>query len=254
VLNGRPAPQFYRFRRNGVAGLRGGMALTEEVRHRDRLLGFAVTIHNADDPHDVVYPSEKNLGYTSLKALAKPLLAGEMPDRFGFHLKRAMRHLDNAANVSYRKFVKPRWRAMVVGCRAEQAPNPESRVVLERERDALGMNKVRLDWRLTEQDLDSVRRARQILDREWIFAGAITDENQTECPLNITAAAHHMGTTRMHRDRKAGVVDETCRVHGVNNLYVAGSSVFPTAGWAPPTLTIVALALRLADSLKRSDR
>ena len=54
----------------------------------------------------------------------------------------------------------------------------------------------------------------------------------------------------MHRDPALGVVDEDCRVHGVANLYVAGSSVFPTAGAANPTLTITALALRLADHLK----
>jgi choline dehydrogenase-like flavoprotein len=66
----------------------------------------------------------------------------------------------------------------------------------------------------------------------------------------MAPGAHHMGTTRMHPDPSRGVVDEDCRVHGTSNLFVGGSSVFPTAGWAPPTLTIVALALRLADHLK----
>jgi choline dehydrogenase-like flavoprotein len=61
---------------------------------------------------------------------------------------------------------------------------------------------------------------------------------------------HHMGTTRMADDPRRGVVDVACRVHGIRNLYVAGSSVFPTSGFASPTLTIVALALRLADHLK----
>jgi choline dehydrogenase-like flavoprotein len=60
---------------------------------------------------------------------------------------------------------------------------------------------------------------------------------------------HHMGTTRMHRDPRRGVLDEHARVHGVANLFVAGSSTFPTSGFANPTLTIVALALRLADHL-----
>jgi choline dehydrogenase-like flavoprotein len=58
-----------------------------------------------------------------------------------------------------------------------------------------------------------------------------------------------MGTTRMARDPREGVVDEHGRVHSARNLYVAGSSVFPTGGWAPPTLTIVALGLRLAGHL-----
>jgi choline dehydrogenase-like flavoprotein len=66
----------------------------------------------------------------------------------------------------------------------------------------------------------------------------------------MTGGKHHMGTTRMHVDPKQGVVDPDCRVHGVGNLFIAGSSVFPTGGYANPTLTIVALAIRLADHLK----
>jgi choline dehydrogenase-like flavoprotein len=59
-----------------------------------------------------------------------------------------------------------------------------------------------------------------------------------------------MGTTRMHDDPKQGVVDRNCRVHGIDNLFVAGSSVFPTGGAANPTLTLLALTLRLADHLR----
>jgi choline dehydrogenase-like flavoprotein len=65
---------------------------------------------------------------------------------------------------------------------------------------------------------------------------------------------HHLGTTRMHPDPNGGVVDADCRVHGIRNLYVAGSSVFPAYGCSNPTLTLVALALRLADHLQRSWR
>jgi choline dehydrogenase-like flavoprotein len=61
-----------------------------------------------------------------------------------------------------------------------------------------------------------------------------------------------MGTTRMALDPRRGVVDQDCRVHGVENLYIAGSSVFPTCGFANPTLTIVELALRLVDHLKHT--
>ena len=61
---------------------------------------------------------------------------------------------------------------------------------------------------------------------------------------------HHMGTTRMATSPREGVVDANCRVHGMTNFFVAGSSVFPTSGHANPTLTIVALALRLADHLQ----
>jgi choline dehydrogenase-like flavoprotein len=65
---------------------------------------------------------------------------------------------------------------------------------------------------------------------------------------------HHLGTTRMHRDPSRGVVDENCRVHEMSNLYIAGGSVLPTGGYANPSLTIVALSLRLADHLRSRAR
>ena len=79
---------------------------------------------------------------------------------------------------------------------------------------------------------------------------SLEDGNDATWPEDMFGDQHHMGTTRMHRDPSLGVVNQNCRVHGVANLYVAGSSVFPTAGAANPTLTITALALRLANHLK----
>ena len=254
-LNGRPVPDFYHSRMIGEAALRGGMALTEDARRRDKLLGFAITIHNPDDPHDVIYPTYKYSGYSSLQALVKPLMDGEVPDILGYHVRTILGHPINAFTLSFRRLIKARWRSLMIGCRAEQIPNRDSRVLLDPERDALGMNKVRLDWRLTEQDRDSLRRAQQMLEKEWSFPSKDPHRTQTggEHVTGIAAASHHMGTTRMHRDPKLGVVDETCRVHGIHNLYIAGCSVFPTTGYAPPTLTIVALALRLADYLKQAE-
>ena len=77
------------------------------------------------------------------------------------------------------------------------------------------------------------------------------DDNDTTWPLSLTGGHHHMGTTRMHVDPKRGVANENCQVHGISNLFIAGSSLFPTSGCANPTLTIVALAVRLADHMKR---
>jgi choline dehydrogenase-like flavoprotein len=138
----------------------------------------------------------------------------------------------------------------------EQVPNPESRVQLSYERDALGMNRVALKWRLSADDRGSLRRSHEILAREIGRAGlgrvkpGLGDPSGA-WPFDVNGARHHMGTTRMHVDPKQGVVDADSRVHGVANLFVAGSSVFPTSGSANPTLTIVALALRLADHLKQ---
>lgn len=252
-LRGRRLPDFYREHTTENGVFRGGMSVTDNTRRQDRLLGFAITIHNANDPHDFVYPPFNNVGYASLYALVKALRDKEVPERFGHHIVTLMRHLDNAAILSFKKVVKPRWRTLAIGCRAEQSPNPNSRVLLDEERDVFGVNKVRLDWRLTAKDRESIARSRQLLEKEWIFPGGQTTvRGKEEQRPEIAAAAHHMGTTRMHRDPKQGVVDEMCRVHGVRNLYIAGGSVFPTTGWAPPTLTVVALSLRLADFLKQN--
>ena len=111
-----------------------------------------------------------------------------------------------------------------------------------------------LDWRLGAREADSLRRTLEMLAEDLAAAG--TARVRIGAPVaadtpEFVGGQHHMGTTRMSDDRTTGVVDRDCRVHGIENLYVNGSSVFPTAGWANPTLTIVALALRLADHLKR---
>jgi choline dehydrogenase-like flavoprotein len=142
-----------------------------------------------------------------------------------------------------------------VTTRIEPVPNPDSRVTLAPERDELGMPRVRLDWRLSELDRRSARRALEILGEELGEAGQgrvrlLPDRVDGSWPEDLEGGWHHMGTTRMDDDPKRGVVDRDCRVHGLANLFIAGSSVFATAGSGTPTLTIVALTLRLADHLR----
>lgn len=139
--------------------------------------------------------------------------------------------------------------------RLEPTPNPDSRVRLGRERDALGMSRVELDWQLTRHDRESAVRGIEILGAELGRAGVgrlrlDIDPESDDWPADNAGGWHHMGTTRMHDDPRHGVVDRDCRVHGLRNLHVAGSSVFPTAGSGTPTMTIVALALRLAAHLE----
>lgn len=141
-----------------------------------------------------------------------------------------------------------------VGCACEQSPNPESRVTLAEERDALGLRKIRLDWQLTEFDRRSLVRHLKNLATEIGALGIgrmrVDVEDPDNWPAFVMGGGHHMGTTRMADDPTRGVVDRNCRVHGLDNLYVMGGSVFPTGGAANPTLTIVALTLRLAEHLK----
>lgn len=138
----------------------------------------------------------------------------------------------------------------------EQAPNPDSRVMLGDALDALGQPKVRVDWQLTPLDRYTYRSAANMAGHE--LARACNGHFELEpwladdgCTVpDVHGTAHHMGSTRMSDDPRGGVVDRHGKVHGVDNLHVAGSSVFPTGGWAFPTFTIVALSLRLADELR----
>ncbi|MGB7931009.1 MAG: GMC family oxidoreductase [Gammaproteobacteria bacterium] len=141
------------------------------------------------------------------------------------------------------------------GCACEQAPNPDSRVTLSDERDALGLPRARLDWRLSEADKLSLNRIVRAVAEEFGAQSlgrvqpALSDDGNW--PEETIGGYHHMGTTRMADSPELGVVDANCKVHGVANLYIAGSSVFTTGGASNPTLTIVALALRLADHLRK---
>jgi choline dehydrogenase-like flavoprotein len=109
-------------------------------------------------------------------------------------------------------------------------------------------------WRWNELDLRSIRQAQLIIREQLAGAGIGTfipvEEMSGSQPLRFNSPHHFMGTTRIHENPRNGVVDADCRVHGVPNLFIAGSSVFPTGGFANPTLTIVALALRLATHLE----
>jgi choline dehydrogenase-like flavoprotein len=138
----------------------------------------------------------------------------------------------------------------------EQAPNPLSRITLGNDLDALGQRKACVDWQLTALDRHTYRVAATLSGDELAKAcnGRFEPEPwllEENARPPVHGTAHHMGTTRMSDDPRRGVVDRHCRVHGIDNLHVAGSSVFSTSGgWAFPTLTIVALSQRLAQTLK----
>jgi len=153
------------------------------------------------------------------------------------------------------------WKRLVTAQRirlvCEQAPNRDSRVMLSDARDELGLNKVRLDWRMSALDAHSLQRSTEIYAEELAAAGVLTaarvlpptDLDAEPDPTSPPWTWHHMGTTRMDPDPKRGVVDADCRVHGMGNLWIASCSVFPTTGNHTPTFTMLAMALRLADRL-----
>jgi choline dehydrogenase-like flavoprotein len=152
------------------------------------------------------------------------------------------------------------YRAFQLFTRIEQAPNPNSRISLTNEKDELGMPRAHLHWELTALEKHSIRKIHELIGIEAGKANVarvrlldyLQDEKDTEWPSFTGGGWHHMGTTRMSTDPKKGVVDPQCKVHGIDNLYVAGSGCYVTAAAPNPTLTLVALTLRLADQLKKS--
>ena len=176
-----------------------------------------------------------------------------------------IRQLDRErrSDVSSRSQVSAR----EIEIRIEQAPDPENRVVLSSVRDTFGMNRAKLFWRMNELDRRTVEEALNVIALElgasglgrvkalngnytqpsWFFDRNAPFDGDRDAQLVLWH--HHMGTTRMDSSEKRGVVDTNCQVHGLTNLFIAGSSVFTTSGSANPTLTIIALALRLADHL-----
>jgi choline dehydrogenase-like flavoprotein len=237
-----------------------GIAPCEAVQRRERLLNHHVTLEPEYSPY------VRDAYKTSVEVMKVLLKRGHAGRRWSLADVRR-RGLDEMIQLLTPKEILPHslymWarraraalprragedsRVAVYFC--EQPPRPESRVTLSNERDALGVNRLILDWRIPDEVVSSMLRLQELL-RIGLERRGIGELVPGEGAPRFTDASHHMGTTRMSDDSKRGVVDRDCKVHGIANLYVAGSSVFPSAGHANPTLTIVALALRLAQHLR----
>lgn len=141
----------------------------------------------------------------------------------------------------------------------EQAPLAANRVTLSRtERDALGIPRIELIWRKSELErrtvTEAIRLFGETLARQNLGRVRMADwlKNGEDYPTTMeTAGHHHMGGTRMGEDAAKSVVDADCRVHGMRNLFIGGSSVFPTSGQCNPTTTITTLAVRLGEHLSK---
>jgi len=146
-------------------------------------------------------------------------------------------------------------RAYTVGCGLEVTPDPDRRLKLSSVRDKLGMPRLTLDMRLSDADFAHYHTTLLELGRQLLAARSgmlrINRTSREEWMSVMDWGNHHMGSTRMHVDPKKGVVDANSQVHGIANLYIAGSSIFPTYSASNPTMNSIALTLRLADHLRR---
>jgi choline dehydrogenase-like flavoprotein len=175
-------------------------------------------------------------------------------------LRLVARDLPRLASIAHQRISRGRSArlepaSMTLQTHVEQAPNRESRVRLGRRRDAHGIPLPVIEWKRTELDRRTVevmvREVREEFSR--LGLGDVRPAPwlaQSSWRERLMDSFHHMGTTRMGEDPETSVVDSDCQIHDVTGLFVAGSSVFPASGYVNPTLTIIALAIRLADHLK----
>jgi GMC oxidoreductase len=274
--------QFGFDRTNDGIYCRRRFTLRAERQQALKILNAAIRLHHPN----IVKPSHRH-PVLSAMFIAKKLFIPESARRFTVIERKAMRTegnhvgiwLEHFCNtilgaprvarfavdwVSWRYLTYPHIPSVVLPDQAgvypldfngEQAPNPESRVLLARETDRYGVPKLKIDWRASELDWRTLLSMLRELKRAVEGCGCGTIEYEEELSNHgahdlVPVGGHHIGTARMSEHPNAGVVDSDGRVHYTRNLYVAGSATFPTSGQANPMLTIVAMALRLAQHLE----
>ena len=233
-----------------VGGFWGTVASSNDLRRRESIGGFTFYfMQTSNSP-----------GYRSAQTIVRSLKKGDFPPYLSSHVMNIFSDLDGMTNKVYDvvtdkgALIDRSWLAPWLNI--ECVPNPDSRVRLVDEQDRLGQRRIGMDWKLTEQDLNTVKRATELMAQEIgrmglgrVWTEALRDDY--DWPGSFGLGKHACSTTRMSETPKTGVVDRNCRVHGVANLFVASSSVFRTSSFAQPTLSIVAFSIRLADHLKQ---
>lgn len=248
-----PAVSYSRLSRLGGSFSLPGLSLAPKAQEVHRTLNGSISVDPFCDPDGPFASFENLLSDLATKKVNRSTLK---------HLWKVVRASRKLAPEAWNRLAygeRPRGdpHRFLIYARAEQAPNPESRITLSGQVDELGMPRATLDWRTTPLDRKAIRLLSVFAAEEFsrLGLGQVTPAAWLageEWPDTLVGGNHHMGTTRMSEDESTGVVDANCRVHGLDSLYVAGSSVFPTGGYANPTLTIVAMAVRLADHLRET--
>jgi choline dehydrogenase-like flavoprotein len=234
------------------------LAMSPERQRREGLLNASAAVIADNGP---AVDSAKLLGQALRRADLRPRARGAARQVLrdplplaAFALRKGLARLPRTSGGLREVLPRGKWLArpmkMYVIC--EHAPNRDSRVFLSEERDALGQRRAAVDWQLTELEFATLRRCGEIaaseLERLGIARAEIVHDPAAMSTV-VGDSLHHMGTARMAASPSAGVVDRDCRFFGLENLYVAGTAVFPTSGYANPMLTLLALTIRLGDTL-----
>ena len=232
------------------------VTLTQRMQVEKQLL----SIHGM-----VIFDPAPNSGITALKKLYRAMIGRSFSNVTELRrlTGRTLANPGEMIRLAYRLHVQkragtPKRGPILFGAQCEMAPNPNSRVLLSEARDHLGMPRVKLDWRLGELERRTLSEFVKTLASEFERLGIASFDLKQVAFLEDPASwvekahdsAHNMGTARMHGNPQLGVVDDQCRVHGKANLFIGSSAVFPTCSRSNPTLTIMALCVRIADRLK----
>jgi len=265
IAPSRPVPvALYGLHYHG-RGVSARLSLTPAIQEREGLLNYSANIHP-------VYRGCGGEGWLALRKIVlavSPSRRGDPflrmppygPKRVTFgDVLQIVRTLPQTTIGGFLQLYRPNFliKGYLLESKSEQSPNPDSRILLQQDRDPFGLQRIALDWRTQPLDRHTVIRGEEIIEEELrrLNIGTLeplTAEEKIGWPgSGLEGGWHQLGTTRMSDDPRRGVVDRHGRVHGMANLYMTGGSVFPTVGAGPPTLTIVALALRLADRLRRA--
>ncbi len=225
------------------AGIRAGILLPEDVRRRENLLNVIAHLRPPSvEPPRVALEFFREVRHQNIKKVLKGI-------------PQLLRHIPEVINVVYRRLLK-RPRELELYVQAETAPNPDSRVVLSAEKDTYGMPRAELQWRIGSLDKELLARTVTQMgsELEAMGLGPLRMEPWVTDPGDVWSTEpfgglHLMGTTRMSVSPEDGVVDPDGRVHGVGNLWIVGSSVFPSYGSSNPGMTIAATTFRTGERL-----
>jgi choline dehydrogenase-like flavoprotein len=229
------------------------LSLTQHILEQEKLLNARVWFSS-------IFPGEGSAGAQALFRCKQAWLQKEQADwSLSRDLLTMVAHPVDTLGYGFTRVFQPR--TLIRGVKfqiiIEPEPHPDSRVTLSTtSKDQLGLNRVQVDWRLSTNVQRTLDRTLAIIGNELRLGGVADvtldppiEGREWPASLEKEGTWHHMGTTRMHDSPLHGVVDRNCKVHGMSNLYIAGSSVFPTAGANFPTITIAALTYRLADHI-----
>jgi choline dehydrogenase-like flavoprotein len=226
--------RLYTIHRRGGLPLMGKICLSAKKMKEAKILNSTVSLHYR--PVTALVKPEQ-----SFRNLVNAIRNGKISGVFKNDIRNLTHNPGIVTYAALRKITRgnrdkwygPRskYHGFLLNMMSEQSPDPESRVSLDTEKNRFGQNKIKLSWKLNTDDIRSMRRFQEIMDRELRDQSlgrldiSLKDDS---IPESIHGGYHHMGTTRMNTDPRYGVVNENGRVHGIANLYIAGSSVFPT--------------------------